>query len=42
MSRVELSAKAPEIDLMTADGRPFRLSEQLGRNVLVVLHRGFT
>ena len=42
MSRVELSVKAPEISLMTADGQPFHLSEQLGWNVLVVLHRGFT
>jgi len=42
MSRAELNAKAPEISLMSHDGRPFHLSEQLGRNVLAVLHRGFT
>lgn len=42
MSRVELQVKAPEIILPTHTGRPFRLSEQLGRTVLLVLNRGFT
>jgi peroxiredoxin len=42
MSRVELNVKAPEISLMTHHGYPFSLSEHLGQNLLLVLHRGFT
>jgi len=42
MSQTVLQEKSPEIKLLTSEGLPFELSKLLGRNVLIVLSRGFT
>lgn len=41
MPRVALHAPAPDFELDDYTGRPFRLSEQRGRNVVLILNRGF-
>ncbi len=41
MPKVSLDAPAPDFELADYTGRPFRLSEQRGRNVLLVFNRGF-
>lgn len=41
MSRLSLHTPAPDFDLLDYTGRPFRLSEQRGRNVVLVFNRGF-
>lgn len=41
MPKVSLNSPAPDFELADYTGRLFRLSEQRGRNVLLVFNRGF-
>lgn len=41
MSKISLHIPAPDFELADYTGKPFRLSEQRGRNVLLVFNRGF-
>jgi len=41
MSKVALNAPAPDFELADFTGKPVRLSDFRGRNVLLVFNRGF-
>ena len=41
MSKVEINAPAPDFALDDYNGKPVRLSDFRGRNVLLVFNRGF-
>ena len=41
MAKVDLDASAPDFELVDFRGTPFKLSDQRGRNVLLVFNRGF-
>lgn len=41
MARVSLHVPAPDFALTDYTGRLFRLSEQRGRNVVLIFNRGF-
>ncbi|MFU8772570.1 MAG: peroxiredoxin family protein [Anaerolineales bacterium] len=42
MSKVEINTPAPEFALNSFQGETIRLSDFKGKNVLLVLNRGFT
>lgn len=42
MPKVALNTPAPDFELADYAGRPFRLSGQRGRNVVLVFNRTFT
>ena len=41
MSKVSLNFPAPDFELIDYTGKPVRLSDFRGRNVLLVFNRGF-
>ena len=41
MSTISINTPAPDFELADATGKPVRLSDFRGRNVLLVLNRGF-
>ena len=41
MSKVAINTPAPDFELADATGKPVRLSDFRGRNVLLVFNRGF-
>jgi peroxiredoxin len=41
MSKVFINSPAPDFELTDISGKPVRLSDYRGRNVLLVFNRGF-
>jgi peroxiredoxin len=41
MSKVTINTPAPDFELADINGKPVRLSDLRGRNVLLVFNRGF-
>jgi peroxiredoxin len=41
MSKVAINTPAPDFELADTNGKPVRLSDFRGRNVLLVFNRGF-
>jgi peroxiredoxin len=41
MSNISINASAPDFELADTSGKPVRLSDFHGRNVLLVFNRGF-
>lgn len=41
MPKVEINTPAPDFELTDSNGNAFRLSNQRGKNLLLVFNRGF-
>jgi peroxiredoxin len=41
MPKVEINTPAPDFELRDTSGNSFKLSEQRGKNLLLVFNRGF-
>jgi peroxiredoxin len=41
MSKISINTPAPDFELVDFTGKPVRLSDLHGRNVLLVFNRGF-
>ena len=41
MSRISINTPAPDFELADINGKPVRLSDFRGKNILLVFNRGF-